>query len=262
MDTSNFLTIPKGDYRYINEPISEDVNMNNRKIINCNEGINDNDVCTIKNLTVYSKKGLSLNMSNQKITNLADGTDPNDAVNFNQLSSLDEKYIKQEVNMVGGVAVGHANMNLLPILNVAPSADLSSAVNRSQLNNNNTFNSHVNININRINNLLPGRLPTYAITVGQVQRLIGRKYGTLIFNRNNIAILHKCAIDRLIYPLCLYIKNTPEIATVLLPPLMPTTNDGDTNNREDFTDPIQLNDSPTNNPIPFSTCAYNQEPIT
>ena len=38
-DTSNFLTIPKGDYRYIKEPISEDVNMNiNRKIINCNEG--------------------------------------------------------------------------------------------------------------------------------------------------------------------------------------------------------------------------------
>ena len=31
LDTSNFLTIPKGDYRYINEPISEDVNMNNRK---------------------------------------------------------------------------------------------------------------------------------------------------------------------------------------------------------------------------------------
>ena len=66
-DTSNFLTIPKGDYRYINEPISEDVNMNKRKIINCNEGINDNDVCTIKNLTVYYKKGLSLNISNQKL---------------------------------------------------------------------------------------------------------------------------------------------------------------------------------------------------
>ena len=31
LDTSNFLTILKGDYRYINQPISEDVNMNNRK---------------------------------------------------------------------------------------------------------------------------------------------------------------------------------------------------------------------------------------
>ena len=41
LDTSNFLTIPKGDYRYINEPISENVNMNNRKIINCNEGIEE-----------------------------------------------------------------------------------------------------------------------------------------------------------------------------------------------------------------------------
>ena len=204
LDTSNFLTIPKGDYRYINEPISENVNMNNRKIINCNEGVEDNDVCTIKNLTVYYKKGLSLNMSNQMITNLADGTEPNDAVNFKQFSTLDEKFIKREVNMAGGVAVAYANMNLILILNVAPSIDPSSAVNLSLLNNHNTFNSHVNINRNRINNLLPGRLPTDAINVGQVQRLIGRKYGTLIFNRNNIAILHKCAIDRLIYPLSLY----------------------------------------------------------
>ena len=62
--------------------------MNNRQIINCNEGINDNDVCTITNLTIYYKTGLSLNMSNQKITNLADGT--NDAVNFKQLFSLDD----------------------------------------------------------------------------------------------------------------------------------------------------------------------------
>ena len=160
-------------------------------------------------------------------------------------------------------------MNLLPVLNVAPSADLSSAVNLSQLNDHlthrlnslNTFNSHVNLNINRINNLLPGRLPSDAISVGQVPRLIGRKYGTLIFNRNNIAILHKCAIDRLIYPLFIYIKNTPEIATVLLPPLISPTNDRDTNSRKDVTDPIQLNDSP-NNPIPFTTGVYNQEPIT
>ena len=63
LDTSN-LTIPNGDYRYIYEPISEDVNMTNRKIINCNEGTNDNDVCTIKNLSVYYKKKLSLNMYN------------------------------------------------------------------------------------------------------------------------------------------------------------------------------------------------------
>ena len=38
---------------------------------------------------------------------------------------------------------------------------------------------------------------------------------------------------------------------------MPTNNDGDTT-REDFNDPIQLNDSPNNNPIPFTTGVYNQ----
>ena len=61
--------------------------MKNRKIINYNKGIEENDICTITNLTVYYKKGLSLNMSNQKITNLADGTEPNDAVNFKQFST-------------------------------------------------------------------------------------------------------------------------------------------------------------------------------
>ena len=106
--------------------------------------------------------------------------------------------------MVGGLAVSYANMMIMPVLNVAPFTNLSSAVNLSQLNNYNTFNSHVNLNKNRINNLLPGRLPTDAITVLQVQTLIGRKYGTLIFNIINIAILHKCVIDRLIYPLSLY----------------------------------------------------------
>ena len=99
-------------------------------------------------------------MSNQKITNLSDKTDSNDAINFKQLSSLedkvrafDDKYLKREVNMVGGIAVGCANMNLLQELNVALSPDLSSAVNLSQLNNYNTFNSLVDFNKNKINNL-------------------------------------------------------------------------------------------------------------
>ena len=155
--------------------------------------------------------------------------------------------------MVGGVAVVYANIMAMPVLNVVPSIDPSSAVNLSQLNNHNTFKSNVNLNRNRINNLQPGRSLTDAVNVGQVQRLIGRKYGTLMFNRNNIAILHKCATDRLFYPLCLYINNTPEILTISLPPLMPTNNDGETN-RDEFNESIQyMNDSPNNNPIPFTT---------
>ena len=96
-------------------------------------------------------------MSNQTITNLAVGTDFNDAVNFKQFSILNDKYLKQEVNMVTGLAVCNANMMLMPVLNVAPFADLSSAVNLLQLNNHITFNAHVNFNRNRFYNLLPGR---------------------------------------------------------------------------------------------------------
>ena len=90
-------------------------------------------------------------MSKQKITNLANRTDSNDALNFQYLFSLDdkisaydEKYIEQEINMDGEFAVNYANMMAMPLLNVAPSADLVSAVNCSHLNNHNTFNLHVN----------------------------------------------------------------------------------------------------------------------
>ena len=118
-------------------------------------------------------------MSTQKITNLADKTNPSDAVYFKQFTSLedndrafDDKYIKRAVNMVGGVAVGYVNMMAMLVLNVAPSTDLSSAVNLSQLNNHNTFISHVNLNRNKFNNLQPGQLLTDGVAVEQVQRLM------------------------------------------------------------------------------------------
>ena len=128
---------------------------------------------------MYYKKGSILNMSTQKITNLADKTNPSDAVYFKQFTSLedndrafDDKYIKRAVNMVGGVAVGYVNMMAMLVLNVAPSTDLSSAVNLSQLNNHNTFISHVNLNRNKFNNLQPGQLLTDGVAVEQVQRLM------------------------------------------------------------------------------------------
>ena len=40
------------------------------------------------------------------------------------------------------------------------------------------------------------------------------------------------------------------------------TNAGDTNNKEEFNDPIQyMNDSPNTNPIPFTTGVYNYKPV-
>ena len=43
---------------------------------------------------------------------------------------------------------------------------------------------------------------------------------------------------------------------------MPTNNDGDTTNKDEFNKPIQyVNDSPDNNLMPFTTGVYNQKPI-
>ena len=54
--------------------------------------------------------------------------------------------------MVVNGAVVYANMITMPLLNVALFTDLLSASNLSQLNNLNTYNSHVNLNQNRIIN--------------------------------------------------------------------------------------------------------------
>ena len=56
LDSSNFLKILKGDYRYIIELKSKDVKMNNRKIIHCNESTTDNNVCSIKTLQSFTRK--------------------------------------------------------------------------------------------------------------------------------------------------------------------------------------------------------------
>ena len=56
------------------------------------------------------------------------------------------------------------------------------------------------------------------------------------------------------YPLCLYIKNTPEVPTVSLPHLKFPTNDRDKTKREQFNEPIHyMNDSFNNNPMPYTT---------
>ena len=80
-----------------------------------------------------------------------------------------------------GVAVGYANMMAMQIVNVAPSADFTNAGNLLQFNNHNSFNINVKLNRNRINNSVAGRATMDGVNVGQIQRLIGRKYGILTF---------------------------------------------------------------------------------
>ena len=136
--------------------------------------------------------------------------------------------------MVSGVALGYANIMAMPVLNVSVSVCLISAVNLSQFNNRNNVYLHVNLNCHIINNLLPKWFTNDAITVEQVQRLIERKYGTLIFDTHNITILHKCAIDILIYILYLYIKHKQKLLSVSLTSLMSLTNDRGTTNIEEI----------------------------
>ena len=69
----------------------------------------------------------------------------------------------------------------MSVLNIKLFIYPKSAVNFYQLNNQNTFNLHVYLNRNRINYIQSERLLTDAVTFGQVQRFIGRKYNTLIF---------------------------------------------------------------------------------
>ena len=54
---------------------NEDINLNNsNRIINCREGVEQNDVATMKNLSLCHLKGLPIDMRNNKITNVAEGS--------------------------------------------------------------------------------------------------------------------------------------------------------------------------------------------
>ena len=71
--------------------------MNNNIIINCSEGINENDVCTMKNLRnlSLSYRNNYINNDNQRITGVAEGIALNDAVNVKQLNNINFNYRRQ-----------------------------------------------------------------------------------------------------------------------------------------------------------------------
>ena len=98
------------DNRYVNEddfqaynalslPIKLNLNLNNNKITNCREGVDENDVCTMRNIRNLSISithfNTDLSMNNNRITNLADGIALNDAVNVRQLINSHNRAITQ-----------------------------------------------------------------------------------------------------------------------------------------------------------------------
>ena len=115
------------DARYVNE--LDPINMNNNKITNCKEGEDDNDVCTIKNLSVYYKKGNPIDMNNNKIINCNEGINENDVCTMKNLRNLPYYQSGNELNM-----------NNQRITGVSDGIALNDAVNIKQLNN-------LNINI-------------------------------------------------------------------------------------------------------------------
>lgn len=97
IDTSQYITRSQGDKRYVNEgenidaatlTFKQSLNMNNNKITNCKEAENEGDVCTIKNLTAYHRKGAILDMQSKQIKNVQDGVDDSDVCTLQQARSL------------------------------------------------------------------------------------------------------------------------------------------------------------------------------
>jgi hypothetical protein len=100
---STGLKLLQTDSRYVNEPISENLDMNNHKISNLKDGENDQDAVTLKQFNTriadeYSNLETSLrntdsdtNMNNNKITSVKDATDLQDAMNYRSVKSLINK---------------------------------------------------------------------------------------------------------------------------------------------------------------------------
>ena len=80
-DTTQSLTINDLNPHFINEPIIEDLNMNNNKIINIENG-NENDAINKKYVdNNFLKKDEEIDMKNKKIINVKDPILPTDCAN-------------------------------------------------------------------------------------------------------------------------------------------------------------------------------------
>ena len=175
-------------------PISEDVDMNNKKIIICKG--DDDDICTIKNLSVYYKKGnpiklgdsCPIDMTNNRIINCSKGINENDVCTIKNLRSY---------HMIGN----ELNMRNQRITGVADGMALNDAV-----------------NINQLNNL---SRTTFCY-----------KSGRLNFNRNGISIIYKAEANNVADGILLIFKNdsyvqqpivTKDIYTLFIPPITDTS---------------------------------------
>ena len=187
-ETNNCLSISTGDSRYVNEtdfqtfkdlPISNNLNMNNNKIINCNEGTDENDVCIIKNLTVYYKKYEPLNMYNNRITNCSQGVDDDDACTMRNLRNLRISITHHDTDL---------RMNEHRITNLADGIGLNDAVNIKQLR------QYVSDTIDTRRNLFAENF--------------FRKSGILTFNRYGVSVIYKSEIDSVAIGILLVSKGS------------------------------------------------------
>jgi autotransporter adhesin len=158
------------------------LDMNDQKIINTKEGINENDVCTMKNLstsltlanrTMETKftemrnnnlqKGNDIDMQNKRITNLANGSSSNDAVTLGQFEAVVARLAPSTTSALE--SLDKYNMNNQRITNVANGVAETDAVAMRQLGN---LTTNLNMNNNKITNLQNGTDDSDAVTMGQL----------------------------------------------------------------------------------------------
>jgi hypothetical protein len=95
---SSGLKLYQTDSRYINEPISENLDMNNHKISNLKDGESDQDAVTLKQFNNLCNN--DINLHNNKITNLKDGENLQDAMNYRSVKSLINKYFHTKTGTI------------------------------------------------------------------------------------------------------------------------------------------------------------------
>ena len=135
------------------------MDMNNNKIINCKQGENDNDACTIKNISVYYKKYKPLNMNNFRITNCKSGVYKNDVCTMKNIRNLSISIIHHETDL---------KMNNHRITNLLYGIAMNDAVNVKQL-----IDSRRN---SRVTNFFC-------------------KSGILTFNRYGVSVIYKSPVE-------------------------------------------------------------------
>ena len=184
-----------------------DIDMNNYKLIDVANGINEKDAVNLYQVNNIMPKKLSdftelnesdINLNNNKIKNISDGINNNDAVNYNQATNLILDNMPKKLSDLTDPNDNNISLNSFRLTNMSNGVDIKDGVNLIQVNNlindmkptklsqlteNNL--SDISLNNYKITDVANGVDNNDSVNLSQVNTILSNEYNSVSFNNIN-----------------------------------------------------------------------------